>query len=178
MLQTHARKYNVPIDQLKLDFSVTKEILDQEDIETAHNAAADQEVYSVYKNLVPPVDGVFAHGLFFDAGRWDLKFMVLVDAKKGTERKKLYDTIDANKCLPPSGEMNPPLPVIHINPVKSLPEKDPRYVCPLYKTSIRAGVLSTTGHSTNFVLPILLPSARDQAYWILKGTALLVQVTN
>lgn len=74
--------------------------------------------------------------------------------------------------------MNPPLPAIHINPILQLPEDDTRYVCPLYKTSIRAGVLSTTGHSTNFVIAILLPSARLQAYWILKGTALIIEVSN
>ena len=74
--------------------------------------------------------------------------------------------------------MNPSLPVLHIEPKLLLPANDPRYVSPLYKTSIRAGVLSTTGHSTNFVVAILLPSARKQSYWILKGTALLVQVTD
>lgn len=74
--------------------------------------------------------------------------------------------------------MNPPLPCVQIIPTLSLPPNDPRYEAPLYKTSIRAGVLSTTGHSTNFVMPVLLPSARSQSYWILKGTALLVQVTN
>ncbi|XP_031781103.1 dynein heavy chain 6, axonemal isoform X1 [Nasonia vitripennis] len=157
MLQTHARKYNIPIDHLKLDFKVTDVVLDQEDIETAHKEAG-KEVSSIYKDLQVPQDGILAHGLFVDAGKWDTKFKILVDASRG--------------------EMNPALPVIHILPVLTLPENDPRYVCPLYKTSIRAGVLSTTGHSTNFVMPVLLPSARKQSYWILKGTALLIQVTN
>ena len=98
------------------------------------------------------------HGLYIDAGKWDPKFKILIDASKG--------------------EMNPPLPVVHVLPVLSLPDNDSRYIAPLYKTSIRAGVLSTTGHSTNFVMPVLLPSARQQSYWILKGTALLIQMTN
>lgn len=74
--------------------------------------------------------------------------------------------------------MYPSLPVLHINPVLELPNDDSRYVCPLYKTTVRAGVLSTTGHSTNFVVAILLPSRKKQSYWILKGTALLIEIIN
>ncbi|XP_048507335.1 dynein axonemal heavy chain 6 [Athalia rosae] len=157
MLQTYARKHNTPIDHLKLDFTPTKVVLAQDSIETAHREA-HKEVPGAYGNLSVPQDGVLIHGLFLDAGKWDFQFMVLVDANKG--------------------EMNPSLPVLHVQPTASLPEVDPRYVCPLYKTSVRAGVLSTTGHSTNFVVAILLSSARQQSYWILKGTALLIQITD
>lgn len=76
------------------------------------------------------------------------------------------------------GELYPPLPVIRLVPTVYLDETSLRYNCPLYKTAIRAGVLSTTGHSTNFVISVLLPTNFPENYWILKGTALITQLTN
>ncbi|RZC39366.1 dynein heavy chain 6, axonemal, partial [Asbolus verrucosus] len=130
-LQTHARKYNLPIDQLRFDFEVQKVIIEQEDVKRVHDETEREEM-SVYKGLESPSDGAIVHGLYVDAGRWDMKTMKLIDAKPG--------------------EINPLLPAVWLNPKTVMPLNDPRYVTPLYKTSVRAGVLSTTGHSTNFVI--------------------------
>ena len=76
--------------------------------------------------------------------------------------------------------MYSPMPLINFIPIrfdeKRYSDKFEIYECPVYKTSVRAGVLSTTGQSTNFVLSVEIPSTEESDYWVLQGTALLLQL--
>jgi len=71
------------------------------------------------------------------------------------------------------------MPAIWLLPKRAVEVKeDNRYKCPVYKTSERKGTLSTTGHSTNYVLPILLNTSVPVTHWIKRGVALLCQLDN
>ncbi len=45
------------------------------------------------------------------------------------------------------------------------------YNCPLYKVVSRRGTLSTTGHSTNFVMFIELETDENEDKWVVGGLA-------
>lgn len=68
---------------------------------------------------------------------------------------------DRKKCVDDS-KIGVPIvefPVIWLEPILDTELKvDKAFHCPLYKTSVRAGELSTTGHSTNFCLFLHLPT--------------------
>ena len=67
------------------------------------------------------------------------------------------------------------VPLMHMIPVpnREAPEKG-IYNSPLYKVLSRQGTLSTTGHSTNFVLMVELPTNQEENKWIKAGVAMFL----
>ena len=103
-----------------------------------------------------PVDGVFTYGLLLEGARWDMETMELQESLP----KVLFSFA----------------PTMHWVPFRRADvPKYPMYDCPVYKTSDRRGVLATTGHSSNFVCMISMPSGRDQDHWM-GGVAMLTQL--
>jgi dynein heavy chain len=74
--------------------------------------------------------------------------------------------------------MNSKLPVVHMLPVVNYKPPSKEYQCPLYKTHVRAGVLTTTGASSNYILNLSLAidPMTTPDFWVLQGIASLCQV--
>ena len=66
------------------------------------------------------------------------------------------------------------MPCICLNPVTiDNYDNTGEYPCPLYKTTERKGELSTTGHSTNFVMFFDFPTEEEAVHWVRRGVAMV-----
>jgi len=104
----------------------------------------------------PAEDGAYITGLFLEGAGWNEMNGSLAESKP----KELFVQ----------------MPVIKLIPTKTsdIKQNEDIYVCPVYKTSIRFGMLSTTGHSTNFVLHINLPLSEFKSkHYIKRAVAML-----
>lgn len=131
-----------------------------------HMEAIDglQFEYYIKSDLKPddiqegPEDGVYIFGLYLEGAKFNRELGLMQESEPG----KMYDL----------------LPVIHFQPAVNHRQAPGTYACPVYKTAVRKGVLSTTGMSTNYVVPIELPTDQSEQKWILAGVAALCNLTD
>lgn len=106
----------------------------------------------------PPNDGCYIHGLFVEGCRFDIQKGMLEESEPGV--------------------MNSLAPIIHFVPTENYSPDERDYAMPVYKTPVRAGTLSTTGHSTNFIIAVDCPSKRKPEFWVLNGAAFTCSLSN
>lgn len=124
--------------------------------------AYDFEVLGVnaaYRSQPPPPEGMHIEGLFLEGAGWDAAAKQLAESQPGV--------------------LFVPAPVMWFRPRQT--DKlaaYPHYNCPMYRTADRRGVLATTGHSTNFVQFVRLPSKEPAQHWVMRGVALLCSLSD
>jgi len=106
-----------------------------------------------------PEDGAVVHGMFIEGARWDADVGQLAESLP----KVLFSAA----------------PPMLLSPCKVTEQQEfPHYECPLYRTPERRGVLATTGHSTNFVMELQIPSDKPQDHWIRRGVAYVLSLAD
>lgn len=134
---------------VKQSFSRDKQIAIDALVVSCEIMAYDKEQY----DATPPF-GVYIYGLFMEGARYDRITRMMAESIPNA----LFDR----------------LPIIWLKPMQRKEYKPiDVYECPLYKTSTRAGTLSTTGHSTNFVVSLDVPTDKTADHWIRRGCAML-----
>ena len=114
--------------------------------------------FKIYDDISPqdvkekPEDGCYVYGMYLEGARWNSNTHLLDESRP----KQLYTELPMIWFLPKSNRKVPDTGI---------------YNCPVYKVLSRAGTLSTTGHSTNYVLMLELPTKEKEAKWIIAGVA-------
>lgn len=104
-----------------------------------------------------PLDGAYVHGPYLEGARMNDE--LLLDEP---QPKVLFEH----------------LPMLLLVPTLTSEFKDyPHYNCPVYKTTERRGVLATTGHSSNFVMFVRVPTDKGADHWTMRGTAIILSLS-
>lgn len=102
----------------------------------------------------PPDTGVNINGCYIEGAKWEYK-------------RRTIDEMDHKVPITL-------FPIIWLEPMfEDEIKTDRMYDCPLYKTSQRRGELTTTGHSTNFIMYLKLQSEVNPEHWVRRGAAML-----
>jgi len=160
VLQTHSRKYSIAIDTLAFRAEVREEVYNS----VLAPPAICFEDSIKWEDIQPPENGVLIYGIFIQGARWDRSIKALADSQPGV----LFTQMPVVLLDPINTEAGKKINEYHSPPGY--------YRCPMYKTSTRAGTLSTTGHSTNYVVALNLPSKEPADKWIMCGVAMLTML--
>jgi len=125
-----------------------------------------------------PKAGAYTRGLFMDGARWDDDDMVIRDSFP----KVLWCEMPNIHLCPVELSLDMQTAKAHLtNPSiqDGTMKKHWTYPAPVYKESLRRGVLSTSGHSSNFIDWFFLPisDATTEQLWTKRGVA-LITMTN
>jgi len=111
------------------------------------------------KKLSNNSDGNYIYGLYLEGARWDY------------EKQKLEESLNKKLFVE--------APIILLRPQEILKMNERKhYKCPVYRTVERKGALSTTGHSTNFIMNIEMWTDREEEHWTKRGTALICELND
>lgn len=109
-----------------------------------------------------PERGAYIRGLFMQGARWDDDSMTLADSYP----KVLWSTVPLLWLIPEEKE-------------KDRHDYPKMYANPVYKCSDRKGVLSTSGHSSNFIMWMYMPCnyamGHNENFWTKRGVAMISQ---
>lgn len=89
-----------------------------------------------------PTNGCYINGLFLEGSRWDFEKNIIDDQ----HNNQLYCEMCTIFCE-----------AIKMEDFKLNTDK---YSCPVYRTALRQGDTTSTGHSTNYILNIPLPISK------------------
>lgn len=104
--------------------------------------------------------GVLIKGLYLEGARWDRISGTLDEPMPRIlfDKLPIFDMIAKN------------------SPLDNCLKSDGEYNAPLYQTTERRGTLSTTGHSTNFIMFLQLKTETNIEHWVNRGTAVFCQL--